>query len=544
MKNIPFPSEGASCWCVPLRLCAAFVLVALTMATQGRLVAADSPAAAPSGPAVPLGLAMVANSPDSITLTWYRSPHNDATGYNVYGCDTADGTFTRLVSVTERTATLAKLAPGKTYYYKVSATSAQGESAPSPPVAGFTIAEWRPEPFPVRLATNMCLSLAATVLCNAQPLSGTPAHLVDGSDSTGCRLRKAFDLKIKLNPDIPIADAGYLMINFRTDCGPAEWSNDRFARTLKNYTILESRDSTTGEDGTWQPVLSGTNGRLDGVIVIPNHQPKWICLRSDYAPNEEVPNADDRRPMPSDLLLCRLAVFRSAPAGFRNDYWIFTGDSLVVQDLPGGAVEGRSAWFSDLVRQQHPDRYPIVVHVGRGGQMLKDTLPLMEKAIPELSPPNGTSTPTGTIVCWETGFNDVGVGGSLNLGTRLVKSYQQAFDLCQANGLIMVPVRIEYSNWYLNPDTLEPTRYNIFYNTLAVNLAGVDVFARQFTPYACDPATQLPFADYWSYTHKNAASVLVKKDGVHHTKEGNDGINTLWAEVADKMVYGPQQLHK
>lgn len=524
---------------------AAALLVALAITTPGRLVAADSPAAAaPAVPAVPLGLAMVANSLDSITLAWYRSPDNDATGYNLYGSETADGAFTRIATVTERTATQAKLAPGKTYYYKVSATNAQGESAQSPPVAAFTIAEWKPEPFPVRIATNMCVSLGATIFCNAKPLSGTPANLVDGSDATGCRFRKACDIKIKLNPDISITDAAYLMVHFRTDCGTAEWSNNRFARTLKKYTILESHDSTNGEDGAWQEVLSGTNDRLDGVIVIPNHQPKWIGVRSDFTPDEEVPKADDRRLMPSDLLLCRLDIFRAAPAGYRNDYWVFTGDSLVVQDLPGGAVEGRSAWFSDLVRKQHPDRYPIVVHIGRGGQMLKDTQPVMEKALPEVSPPNGTSTPTGTIVCWETGFNDVGVGGSLNLGTRLVKSYQEAQKLCQSYGLFMVPVRIEYSNWYLNPETLEPTRFNVFYNTLAVNLAGVDVFARQFTPYACDPKTQLPFADYWSYTRKNAATVLVKKDGVHHTKEGNDGINLLWADVADKMIYGPQQSKK
>jgi hypothetical protein len=103
----------------------------------------------------------------------------------------------------------------------------------------------------------------------------------------------------------------------------------------------------------------------------------------------------------------------------------------------------------------------------------------------------------------------------------------------------MVPVRIEFSNCYLNPETLEPAKYNVFFNTLAVNLGGVDIFCRAQTPYACDPKTQLPYADYWTYTRSNHAAVLVK-DGVHHTKEGNDGINTLWAGVADKMIYSRQ----
>jgi hypothetical protein len=73
-----------------------------------------------------------------------------------------------------------------------------------------------------------------------------------------------------------------------------------------------------------------------------------------------------------------------------------------------------------------------------------------------------------------------------------------------------------------------------------VNLGGCDVFCRESTPYACDPETQLPYADYWTYTRKNHATALVK-DGVHHTKQGIDGINRLWADVADRMIYSKQK---
>ena len=104
----------------------------------------------------------------------------------------------------------------------------------------------------------------------------------------------------------------------------------------------------------------------------------------------------------------------------------------------------------------------------------------------------------------------------------------------------MVPARIQFSTQYLDGKTLLPAKDNVFVNTLAVNLGGVDVFARTSTPYACDPATQLPYADYWTYTRKHHATALVK-DGVHHTKEGTDGINLLWADVADKMIYTPQK---
>ncbi len=503
--------------------------------------AAPTPAPANAVPAVPKGVAMTANSAESITITWYSSPNNDATSYTVYGSDKTDGEFTRLGSVTERTFTQDKLTPGTNRFFKVSATNANGESAQSTVAQGFSITPTPGAPFPVKVATNMCITLGMPVLADQKPLTGKLADFVDDSDITSCRLRKNCEIKIKLDPAISIEDAAYLLINFRSSCGQEEWSNDRFARTIKNYVVTESIDSTNGTDGTWQEVAKGTNALLDGVIVFPNHKPKWIGLRVTGPMDPANTKPEDRHLYPTDLILCRLNVFRSPPAGFRNDYWIFTGDSLVVQDMGGGFVKGRSAWFSDLIRKQHPERYPIVVHAGRGGEMLKDTQPRMEKIMDQLTPDNGTKEPTGTIVCWETGFNDVGLGGSLGLGNRLIKSYEAAQKMCESKGLIIVPVRIEFSNYSLDPVSMEPTRYNIFYNTLAVNLGGVDVFCRNSAPYACDPKTQLPFADYWTYTRKNYATVLVKKDSVHHTPEGNDGINRLWAEVADKMIYTPQK---
>jgi len=497
------------------------------------------PPAAPSEPAVPAapkGLAMTANSADSITLEWYRSPNNEATSYTIYSSDKADGTFTRLGTSKERTFTHHDLKPGTTNYYKVSATNAVGESPPSGATLGFTITPCAGAPFPVKVATNMCLSLGATIVCDEKPISGKLDNLVDGSDATNCRMRKNCEFRIKLNDTPSIADAEYLLINFRTDCADVEWSNNREARTLSDYTITESDDSTDGKDGTWKEVLQGHNNNLlDGVIMVPNHKPKWIGIKSSGT--DDAKDKEDRRPMFSDLILARLDIFRSAPAGFRNDYWIFVGDSLMGQDMPASSAPTRTSLFSDLVHKQHPDRYPIVVHAARGGEMLKDTLPRMKETLPALCPDSGTAVPVGTIIVWETGYNDVGVGGSLEFGAGMIKSYQAALDLCQSYHLIMVPVRIEYSLQYLNPDTLEPTN-GAFVNSLAINLAGVDVFCRNFTPYAYDPATQLPFADYWHYTKANYAAALVK-DGVHHTPAGSDGINNLWLQVADKMVYGP-----
>lgn len=502
----------------------------------GLILACPAQAAPPAAPA---GLAMTANAADSITLTWYRPAEGqEVKSYKLFVGDQPDGAFQPLGTATERTFTHGKLKPGETHYYKIAAVNADGEGAQSKATMGFTITPSAGAPFPVKIAKNMCLTLGAKIVSDAPPVSGKLEALVDGSDATTCRLRKACDIRLQLDPAIKIADAAYLMLHFRAHGGAAEWSNDPFARIPRNYVISESLDSTDGKDGTWKELASGTNDLLDSVIVLPNHQPKWIGLRSSGGP--AIP-ASDKRPNPGDLLLCRLDVFRAAPAGFRNDYWIFTGDSLVVQDMPGGGVEGRSAFFSDLIRQQHPDRYPIVVHAARGGEMMSNTIGRMKNFLPVVAAPNGTPTPTGTILCFESGFNDVGVGAGLWTGGKLIKTLTEAQDLCASHGIIMVPVRIEFSNGYLNPDTLEPVKENVFYNTLAANLAGVDVFCRTKAPYACNVKTQLPFADYWSFTRKNHATVLNTKDGVHHTKEGSDGINRLWAEVADQMVYTPQK---
>ncbi|HSI82802.1 MAG TPA: fibronectin type III domain-containing protein [Candidatus Methylacidiphilales bacterium] len=493
--------------------------------------ATGSPASAT--PAAPLGFRMTDNTPDSITLEWYKPTTTDITEYYIYTSEKAEGPFAKLGSSKERRYIHKDLAPAVTRFYKVVAVSPNGESPQSTVATGFTFARCVPTPFPVKVATNMCVSLNSTVIADQKPVAGKLTDLVDGSDATSCRFRKACEIKVKLGDAATFADADYLMLHFRTDCGNVPWSNDRNARTLRKYVITESLDSTNGKDGTWTEVATGSNELLDGVIVLPNHKPKWIGVRNLSSENID-PN--DKRPLPSDLILARLDVFRSAPAGYRNDYWLFTGDSLVVQDMPASSDPSRKALFSDLIRKQHPDRYPIVVHAARGGEMLKDTLPRTKNVIAAHSPTPPAGVPVGTIVCWETGYNDVGVGGSLGLGGSMVKSYEAAKSLCDSNNLIIVPVRIEFSTQYLDLNTMEPAKYNIFVNTLAANLGGVDVFCRASAPYACNPDTQKPYADYWSYIYQNHATALAK-DGVHHTAEGSDGINRIWAETADKMVY-------
>jgi len=473
-------------------------------------------------PPVPLGLAMTSNSASSITLTWYRSPVNDdvASFFRVYASSTSDGTFTEVGTSTTRSFTHAGLAQDTKRFYKIRAVNVVGESNLSAVAQGFSLIPSDGSGLPITIAKNMCLSLNATIVSNVAPSLGTLSRLVDGLDATSCGITGAHEVRIKLNTTLPFNDAAYLLLNFRSDQTGQAYPYNINYRSLKNYTITQSFDSTNGVDGTWQDVLSGSNTYLDGVVVIPNNNPKWIGVRNS-----------------SGLQLARLDIFRGAPAGQRNDYWIFAGDSLIVQDMvAGGAPTAHSVWFSDLVRQRHPDRYPIVVNSSQGGEVMSNTRGRLANQLPVICAPNGTSTPTGTFLCFEPGFNDVGVASGLWKGADIIQELTATQNLCNTHGMLLVPVRIEYSTGYLDLETLEPKSYNVFYNTLAVNLAGVDVYTRAFAPYACDPTTQLPYADYWTYTRQNYATALAS-DGVHHTKAGSDGINTLWADVAAKMIY-------
>src|SRR6266567_4335607 len=135
-----------------------------------------SPATAPAStvPPVVMGLKMSGNSPDSVTLEWYHSPDTNVTSYNVYTSDKKDGTYTRFATVNapERTATDTKLAEDTKYFYKVSAVNAYGEGAQSPIIAGFTFKRCEGAPFPVRIATNMCVSLGATIVSTKPPTVG------------------------------------------------------------------------------------------------------------------------------------------------------------------------------------------------------------------------------------------------------------------------------------------------------------------------------------------------------------------------------------
>lgn len=82
-------------------------------------------------PQPPTGLTASADGATKIRLNW--SPSSGATGYNVYRAASANGEFQKVSASSVPAATYLDtgLSPGKTYYYKVTASNSVGESAPS-----------------------------------------------------------------------------------------------------------------------------------------------------------------------------------------------------------------------------------------------------------------------------------------------------------------------------------------------------------------------------------------------------------------------------
>jgi fibronectin type 3 domain-containing protein len=79
-------------------------------------------------PSVPTGLSSTANSPNSITITW--TAVSGAASYNIYRATSNGGNYTKInaSAVGVNSYTNTGLAAGKTYYYKISAVNAGGES--------------------------------------------------------------------------------------------------------------------------------------------------------------------------------------------------------------------------------------------------------------------------------------------------------------------------------------------------------------------------------------------------------------------------------
>ena len=371
--------------------------------------------------------------------------------------------------------------------------------------------------WPVKVATNMCISLGHRIESDKNP-AALP-NLVDGLDQTTWDATGPFYVAIEL--DATNLDADYLMLVWRAENG--KWHDyDFVTESFNKMTVKTSADSTDGTDGHWQTLTTLDNKRRDGVLVLPNTKPKWIRV-------EEASTVHAR--------IVRLDVFRPAPPGFRNDYWMFVGDSLTAAYTGAGMYPAEhTKFFSDLIRQQFPNYYPIVLNEGKGGETAETGADRVErKVIPE--------NPMGTFICYLEGINTISTvprhayPGKTNI---IANAIEKVVSVSAANGYVPIVSRlafVRYNNYApvvdfpAHPDAEE-------LGTLPYNVNLVDKLIKNLVPYAYDYKNDRPLMDpyTWVRDHQEA----LRPDGVHHLPAGTDGMTEIWATNAAIMVYDNQ----
>jgi parallel beta-helix repeat protein len=137
-------------------------------------------------PAVPSGLAVSGVTQDSVSLSW--SAVNDASGYRIYRASSADGVFLQIGSRAASQSpsyTESGLTSGTTYYYKVSAVNAAGESVQSAMVEGKTSELPTAPAAPAALAVSGATTTSVALSWNAvSGASGYKIYRAPAADGT------------------------------------------------------------------------------------------------------------------------------------------------------------------------------------------------------------------------------------------------------------------------------------------------------------------------------------------------------------------------
>jgi hypothetical protein len=373
------------------------------------------------------------------------------------------------------------------------------------------------ESIPVRVATNMCISLGARVESDVNPSALT--NLVDGSDQTTWAATGPFFVALELNATN--LDDDCLLLHWRAENG--QWHDfDFVTESFNKMTVKASRDSTDGRNGAWTTLTNLDNKRRDGVLVLPNTRPKWLRV-------EEASTVRAR--------IVRLDVFRPAPIGFRNDYWMFVGDSLTAAATGAGMYPAEhTRFFSDLIRSKFPRYYPIVLNEGKGGETGEGgAARLFNTVIPE--------NPMGTFICFHEGINTISsvprhaYPGKTNLIDQAIR--KMITDSLE-NGYVPIVARLAFARYnnYAPIVDYPADQGAEKLGTLPYNVNVVDKLIEALTPYAYDFGKHLPRVDFYTWFRDHQEGL--RPDGVHHLPAGTDAETQIWADNVGALVYGKQ----
>lgn len=373
------------------------------------------------------------------------------------------------------------------------------------------------------VAINQCISLDKPIYCDKPALNWSNyAALSDGDDES--ILEVASPVTIALQVDAQSSTADSLILHWRTQ----SWQNrDSNIAALKHFEIYTSINSTNGVDGDWTFIKEGTSIYKDNFIFFPNTQPKWVKIKE----------------LETDTLkLARLEVFQSAPPGKKNDIWMFFGDSQTLLCMGGGRTNYEAPTrFGNQIHINNPCYYPMIINGGVGGEKATEAVIKLNQILEDM--------PQISFMACAYGINDVMFSlpplvpydDPINDNTTAIflNAYVEILDICKANDVFPIPARIpwvHFPNHYFKDytDTTQDKTNGI----TPINLNEIDTLIKLHAPYAIDPTTNIPFADFdtWFREHRHD-DLVYQFDSVHLAKVGIDRFNKVWVNTAEQIIY-------
>ncbi|HHB78775.1 MAG TPA: HYR domain-containing protein [Saprospiraceae bacterium] len=372
------------------------------------------------------------------------------------------------------------------------------------------------------VATNQCISLNKPVYCNQTALNWSSySALSDGDDGT--TLEVASPVTIALQVDAQTSTTDSLILHWRAK----SWDNrDVNTASLKHYEIYTSHNSTNGVNGDWTFIQEGYSHYKDNFVFFPNNQPKWVQVRE----------------LDSDTLkLARLEVFQNAPAGKKNDIWMFYGDSQTLGAMGTGDTNYQAATrFGNQIHADHPCYYPIVLNMGKGGERATQAYVDLEQILDDL--------PQISFVTLAYGINDVifsvpplvpydDPANDVNTSIFLA-AYATMINTCNDRGILPIPARIPWVHFPNDYSSYEDTTADHTNGITPINLHEMDSLIAQYTPYAIDTSLGIPYADFdtWFREHGDEDEVF-QEDHVHLYRRGINQFNKIWVHTAEAIIY-------
>ncbi len=373
------------------------------------------------------------------------------------------------------------------------------------------------------VATNQCISLNKPIYCSkpAEQYTNLDA-LVDGSDESYYDVTGPVEIAIQVDAQNTTSDR--LILHWRAKSWKDRNVNNN---SFKHIQLFTSHNSTNGIDGNWTLVKDFHNKRKDNVIFFQNTKPKWVKVKElNY----------------HHLSLGRLDVFQTAPAGQKNDFWLFFGDSETKGNMTAGNTNYEAeTYFSDKIREQNPAYYPIVINGGKGGETAREAVDSLPPILDELQ--------EVSFVAFSYGLNDIFGSHPILVPYDAPENdaemaiFENALkgiiNVCTSRGVLPIPGRIPWVHFpnsycYYN----DPSAVN---GVKPINRNVVDPIIKTMTPYAFDMQANRPLADFetWYRDHRWEDKVF-RYDKVHHDRYGINQFNLIWVNTAQIVVYDNQ----